>query len=295
MTVRLFLKPLPVLSVAIALAMFVSPVAPAGEAQDTKPLRGLLVTGGGYHDYKNQENILTDGVSARTKIEWTIVRETSTQNGHRIPLYENPRWAEGYDVVVHNECYSDITDLEYIGRVLNAHKEGTPAIVVHCAMHTNRSLKTDEYREFLGVRTVRHGRQHPLAVKNLKPDHPITKGFPETWTTGNEELYWIEKVWPDVTVLAEAKALDNNNKDNAVIWAHTYGKGKVFGTTIAHNNKTMSDTVYPRHVHPRLCSGPATSSRKTASPRPVTDLPPRRNERGTRTVGMPRNGRDLDQ
>jgi uncharacterized protein len=244
MTVRLFARPLLALSAAIAFAMLVSPVAYTGETQDAKPLRALLVTGGGYHDYKSQENILTDGVSARTKIEWTIVRETSTSNGHRIPLYENPNWADGYDIVVHNECYSDITDPAYIGKILAAHKNGTPAIVVHCSMHTFRSLKTDEYREFLGVRTVRHGRQHPLEVKNLKPDDPIMKGFPTTWTTGNEELYWIEKVWPDVTVLAEAKAIDNNNKDNAVIWTHTYGKGRVFGTTIAHNNKTMSDTVY---------------------------------------------------
>jgi uncharacterized protein len=244
MTVRRFAKPFLAFSVAVAFALIVVPVAHTGEAQAVKPLRGLLVTGGGYHDYKSQENILTEGVSARTKIEWTIVRETSTRDNTRIPLYENPNWADGYDIVVHNECYSQITDPAYIGRVLAAHKNGTPAIVVHCAMHTYRDLKTDEYREFLGVRTVRHGRQHPLEVKNLQSDNPIMKGFPSTWTTGNEELYWIEKVWPDVTVLAEAKAIDNNNKDNAVIWTHTYGKGRVFGTTIAHNNKTMSDTVY---------------------------------------------------
>ena len=61
---------------------------------------------------------------------------------------------------------------------------------------------------------------------------------------GNEELYQIDKVWPGTTVLAEAKALDGNQKDNAVSWAHTYGTGRVFGTTVAHNNKTMSDTIY---------------------------------------------------
>ncbi len=243
MTVRLFAKPLLALSAAIAFAMVALPVASAGETRETKPLRALLVTGGGYHDYNAQKKILPEGVTARANVEWTIVHETSTDNT-RIPLYENPNWADGYDIVVHNECYADITDPAYIGRILAAHKNGTPAIVVHCAMHTFRALKTDEYREFLGVGTVRHGRQHPLEVKNLQPDNPIMKGFPTTWTTGNEELYWIEKVWPDVTVLAEAKAIDNNNKDNAVIWTHTYGKGRVFGTTIAHNNKTMSDTVY---------------------------------------------------
>jgi uncharacterized protein len=244
MTARRLAKPILAFSVAVAFALMVAPVAHTGETRETKPIRALLVTGGGYHDYKAQKKILPEGVTARANVEWTVVHETSTKDNTRIPLYENPNWADGYDIVVHNECYSQITDLDYIGRVLAAHKNGTPAIVVHCAMHTNRDLKTDEYREFLGVRTVRHGRQHPLEVKNLMPDNPIMKGFPSTWTTGNEELYWIEKVWPDVSVLAEAKAIDNNNKENAVVWTHTYGKGRVFGTTIAHNNKTMSDEVY---------------------------------------------------
>jgi type 1 glutamine amidotransferase len=243
MTVRRPARPLLALSAAIGLALSFAPAAFAGEAQAARPLRGLLVTGGGYHDYKSQENILTEGVSARTRIEWTIVRETSMSNGHRIPLYENPNWADGYDVVVHNECYADVTDPAYIGKILDAHKKGTPAIVVHCAMHTYRSLKSDEYREFLGVSTFRHGKQHPLDVKTLQPEHPIMKGFPTSWVTGNEELDWIEKVWPGTTALAQAKA-EENKKDNAVIWVHNYGKGKVFGTTLAHNNKTMSDPVY---------------------------------------------------
>ena len=84
-----------------------------------------------------------------------------------------------------------------------------------------------------------------LEVKNLKPDHPIMKGFPETWTTGNEELYWITKVWPGTTVLAQAKAEDDpNRKDNAVIWEHPFGKGRVFGTTLGHSNETMGNPVY---------------------------------------------------
>ena len=216
----------------------------AGEAVSAKPIRALLVTGGGYHDYNEQKKILTEGVSARANVEWTIVHETSTKEGTKLPLYENPKWADGYDIVVHNECFANVTDTEYVGRVLAAHKNGVPGIVVHCSMHTFRDLKSDDYREFLGVSTRNHGMQHPLDVKNLQPTHPIMKGFPKVWVTGNEELYQINKVFPDVTVLAEAKALDGNKRENAVIWVHTFGKGKVFGTTLAHNNKTMSDPVY---------------------------------------------------
>jgi type 1 glutamine amidotransferase len=230
---------------AVCAALLVSPSAFAGEprAAAAKPLRALLVTGGGYHDYDHQKSILTEGVAARANVEWTVIHETSKQNGHKIPLFENPNWADGFDVVVHNECYADVTDLDYLGRILGAHKKGTPAVVIHCAMHTFRSVKTDEWREFLGVSTFRHGKQHPLEVKNLQPADPIMKGFPATWNTGNEELYWIEKVWPGTTVLAQARA-EEDQKDHPVVWSHTYGQGRVFGTTLVHNNQTMSDPVY---------------------------------------------------
>ena len=110
-------------------------------------------------------------------------------------------------------------------------------------MHTFSKSQDDAWRELLGVTTRRHGPQQPLEVKDLKPSDPIMKGFPATWTTGNEELYAIEKVWPETEVLAQAYGLDNK-KDHAVIWKHPFGKTRVFGTTIAHNNATMEDPVY---------------------------------------------------
>ena len=244
MTFRRLVRPLIALSAAIAAGLVLAPLAQSGETKVAKPIRALLVSGGGYHDYNAQKKILPEGVSARANVEWTVINDANTQNDHKIPIFEDPKWADGYDLVVHNECYADVTDPEYIGKILDAHKNGTPAIVVHCSMHTFRALKTDEWREFLGVSSFRHGKQHPLDVKVVTADHPIMKGFPSSWVTGNEELYQIDKLWPGTTVLAQAKAEDGKKQDNAVMWVHTYGKGKVFGTTIAHNNKTMADGVY---------------------------------------------------
>jgi type 1 glutamine amidotransferase len=171
------------------------------------------------------------------------VHEATEKKDHRVSVYEKPDWAKGYDVVVHNECFSGVTDPAFIGNVLAAHQSGTGAVVIHCAMHTFRDLKTDQWREFLGVTSPRHGRQQPLEVKNLKPNDPIMKDFPLVWKTGNEELYFIDKVWPGTEVLAEAHSVDTN-KDYGVIWKHTYGKGRVFGTTLTHHNHHMSDPAY---------------------------------------------------
>lgn len=216
---------------------------PTGAKASPRPIRALLVTGGCCHDYNAQKTILSEGVSARARVEWTLVQEGGSSTNHRVSLYEHSGWADKYDVVVHNECFSDVSDKAFIDRVIAPHRDGVAAVVIHCTMHTFRALKSDEWREFLGVTTRRHGPQQPLDVKNLVPDHPVMKGFPASWTTGKEELYAIEKVWPGTVALAQAYALDNK-RDHAVVWARTSGKGRVFGTTLAHNNATMSDPVY---------------------------------------------------
>lgn len=209
-----------------------------------KPIRALLVTGGGggYHDYARQKKILTQGVSARANVVWTVVHEDGALS-HEMSLYDDPAWSRGYDVVVHNECFSEVADPKAVARVLKPHREGLPAVVLHATMHTYMNLPTDEWREFLGVSTRRHGPQQPVAVKVLAPAHPVMRGFPADWTTGKEELYAIDKVMPGVTPLAQAHALDNK-RDHAVFWIHEYGKARVFGTTLAHNNATFADPVF---------------------------------------------------
>jgi len=208
-----------------------------------KPLRALMISGGCCHDYERQNVILSEGISARARVEWTVVYEATDKKDHRVSIYEKPDWAKGYDVIVHNECFSGVTDTAFIENVLAAHRNGTAAIVIHCAMHTFRDLKTNEWREFLGVTSPRHGKQQPLEVKNLRPNDPIMKEFPLVWKTGNEELYFIDKVWPGTEVLAEAHSVDTN-KDYGVIWKHTYGAGRVFGTTLTHHNHHMAEPTY---------------------------------------------------
>jgi type 1 glutamine amidotransferase len=238
-----FFRPILCGFAVLSLASLLGAPSKARPPQDVKPIRALLVTGGCCHDYTKQKQILSEAVSARAKVEWTLVQEGGSGTNHKLSVFENSDWTKKYDIVVHNECFADVNDMDFINGIVEGHKNGVAAVVVHCAMHTYRDIKSDVYREFLGVTTRSHGPQHPLDVKNLEPKHPIMKGFPSVWKTGNEELYAILKVWPGVTPLAKAFALDNK-RDNAVIWVHEFGKTRVFGTTLAHNNATMSDPVY---------------------------------------------------
>jgi putative membrane-bound dehydrogenase-like protein len=224
-------------------------IAPAAAraADEVKPIKALLVTGGCCHDYEAQKKILSEGISARAHVEWTIVLQGGTATNSKIPLYEDPDWAKGYDVVVHNECFADIPDPAWTERVLKPHREGLPAVVIHCAMHCYRD-KTDEWFKFLGVTSRGHGGNYPFEVINLDKESPIMKGFGDKWQTPAGELYLIEKMWPDAKPLAHAMSTDTK-KFETCIWTNLYGgKTRVFGTTLGHHNSEMSDPVFLNFV-----------------------------------------------
>lgn len=213
-------------------------------ADDSKSLRVLLITGGCCHDYAFQTKALQKAAKDRNvDVEWTVVNEGGKKTKAKIDLYKNKDWAKGYDAVVHNECFAGTTDEDYIRSITDAHKDGANAVVIHCAMHTYRGAEIDNWRQLLGVTSRRHEHKSNYAVKNVNPDHPAMKGFPKEWTTPNDELYVIEKVWPEAEVLATSVS-EKDGKLHPVIWANKYGKARVFGTTYGHSNETFEDKVY---------------------------------------------------
>ena len=91
----------------------------------------LLVCGGCCHDYSKQKDILSKGISERANVEWTIAYDPDKGTKHLNPVYENPDWSKGFDVVVHDECCSDVKDLDVINRILEPHRQGLPGVVLH--------------------------------------------------------------------------------------------------------------------------------------------------------------------
>ena len=209
-----------------------------------EPIRVLVVTGGCCHDYPFQTQALQKAAADRkVDIEWTVVNEGGKGTEAKIDLYSSPNWADGYDVVVHNECFANTSDEDYIRSITDVHKAGTNAVVIHCAMHTYRAAKIDDWRQMLGVTSRRHEHKSRYEVINTRPEHPVMKDFPEKWTTPSDELYVIEKVWPDTEVLATSVS-EKNQKLHPVIWTHKFGKARVFGTTYGHANETFEDPVF---------------------------------------------------
>ncbi|MGB6220367.1 ThuA domain-containing protein [Haloferula sp.] len=211
--------------------------------EEPAPVKALLVTGGCCHDYQFQAASLTSHAFADAKIDWTVVLEGGEKKDFQNPLYNDPDWAKPYDVVVHNACFANTTDADYIRKITAAHKGGTPAVVVHCAMHTYRGAKIDDWRELLGVTSRKHEHQSRYPVKTVKPEHPIMKGVPADWVTPMDELYIIEKTWPSATVLATS-ASEKTGKEFPVIWTNDFHGARVFGTTYGHTNEAFENKIF---------------------------------------------------
>ncbi len=231
----------------LTVALIAAGCGTASRASAKRPLRALLITGGCCHNYKLQSEALTNAVARLAPIEWKIIHEGGSGTQAMLPLYDDPNWAKDFDVVVHNECFADTTDTNYIRRITAAHNAGVPAVVIHCAMHTYRATGVDDWREFLGVTSRRHDHQSHYNVTKVEPVHPIVKGLPDGWKTPMDELYVIEKLWPNARALATSVS-ERDGKTYPVVWINQFGKARVFGTTYGHSDDTFRDPVFLDYV-----------------------------------------------
>ncbi len=226
----------------ILVALLAAATCATRAANQPTPLRALMVCGGCCHDYPQQKHIVSDGISNRANVTFTIVHEGNDRT-NRVSIYEKPAWWKGYDVIVHNECFGFVTDDKFVENIAAAHRAGVPAVALHCSTHSYRMAKTDAWREILGMTSFSHEKRRDLKVENINPGHPVMKGFPEFWNDAGDELYKNDKVWPNVVPLAKAYGEDTK-KEHVCVWLNTAGNTRIFVTTLGHANDTMKSDLY---------------------------------------------------
>lgn len=235
----------------------------AAHAQSPKPVKVLIVSGGCCHNYAQQRELLEKGLKARMPAEVSHVYydpkpgEKATRPA--LPIYSNPNYADGYDVVIHNECAADEDNAAALDAVLAPHRNGVPAVNLHCAMHSYRSgswkqpVKAGDpnarWFEFTGIQSTGHGPQSPISLVAGPHQHAVAEGF-VAYVTGADELYnnlTDFGVTPVLTgVQAESRIEAERSKSYNVAWTHYYGpkRARVFSTTLAHNVGVRADPRY---------------------------------------------------
>ena len=243
-------------------------LVPAAEKAGPQPLKVLIVAGGCCHDYDTQTKLLKKGIEARVHAAVEVIYNPDTTVKARFPIYESDGWARDFDVIIHDECSAGVTERPYVDRILKAHRDGVPAVNLHCAMHSYRwgdfqkpvdaGAENAGWYEMIGLQSTGHGPQSPIDV--VYEQHPITAGL-AGWRTINEELYNNIQVYPSATVLAAGKQMQKPRRkkgqsaDKAVeptevtavvAWVNEYGpkKTRIFSTSLGHNNETVGDDRY---------------------------------------------------
>jgi type 1 glutamine amidotransferase len=235
---------------AAALCLTVAPGAQqkagaqGGQAGTARPIRGLYVTGGGFHDFVKQEGIVPPAMSQRANVTWTIDHTAGKSTEVLIDRHKDTEWTKQFDVVLYNMSFSFVVDEAWIERLAGAHRDsGVGAVILHGAVHSYRRSKSRAWGELMGAFSLRHDSQRPMTIETVAPNHPIMRGVPQKWETIPEELYELEKVWPTMTPLAQSFSVESK-KTYPVMWTNTHGKAKVFVTSLGHNTEMIANPLY---------------------------------------------------
>ncbi len=132
-----------------------------------------------------------------------------------------------------------------------AEKDGSPirnrgeSDGVYLRLRDGKWIQDPEYNERAGS----HGERHLFKLEVQAPEHPVMKGLPAAWMHDTEDELYDRMRGPaeNVTVLAAAysdPATRGTGEYEPLVMAISYGKGRVFHTTLGHNVEAMSGVSF---------------------------------------------------
>ncbi|HMC27484.1 MAG TPA: ThuA domain-containing protein [Verrucomicrobiae bacterium] len=186
----------------------------------------------------------------RLKAEYQIARPAWEAKLKEALMKLAPDSLKNYDIVIFANTTGDLPLPDPDG-FIDWIRQGHAFVGTHSASDTFHHYRP--YIEMLGGEFQTHGAQERVECIVKDPKHPATKHFGPTYNIGgtNEEIYIIKSY--DPATVHELLYLDKhpNTKQPghyAVSWCKQFGKGKVFYTSLGHNEFVWEREDYQKHV-----------------------------------------------
>ena len=261
------------LSIGIIFVLLLSPRIAPLQATETETKKILYFTHepGTYHRYTPQLAIFRQ-LAKRAGWELTVM---TGDHESQIKKLHTPDFGKRFDAIVYNFCFAGSRDTEAAANLIAQTREhGVPALLIHCAMHSwwptfksgapgslgpdyQGHAKADaqlvtEWRltqgkrafpvwgDFTGVASTTHGPSQPITMHRVGK-HVATRRFPETFLTGNRELYNNLYTLKEVVPLIQGV---QGNETAIVMWACPQGKAEVIGLTVGHDVNDWTQKPY---------------------------------------------------
>jgi uncharacterized protein len=223
--------------------------APFLHSQAPRKIRVLILTGENAHDWRTTTPALREVLERSQRFDVRVNEEVQGCG---------PETFAAYDVLVLNYSIGKNQSLwwDYRTReaLLDFVRNGKGVVSVHGA---NMSFwGWPEYDKLIGGTWRETGGDapyHDFRLKIVDPDHPITRGLPDSLSQ-TDEIYHGLTLQPNIHVLATAFDDPKNcrkpgqacgsGKDEPLIWTLAYGAGRVFQTTLGHDVKAITSPTF---------------------------------------------------
>ena len=243
-------------------------LAPALPLRAASPLRVMLVDGqsaGTYHDWRHTTPVLKKELEDAGLFQVDVV--TAPESGGDFQNFK-PDFSQ-YQAVVLNYDGPD-WPAELKASFESYVKQGGGLVIVHAS--DNAFPDWRGFNQMIGIGGWRarnekagplwyvkdgrlvsdnapgsagsHGARLPFLVTAQQPEHPILKGLPKAWMHVGDELYaTLRGPGENMTVLATAHSDPANKgtgRDEPILMVLSYGKGRIFHTTMGHDVPALS-------------------------------------------------------